>query len=128
MDSRHQSRIKIIQNLFAYEFLKTKESLPYPEDQITSQIIENIEEIDRLIQKYAPRFPLEKIAKIDLVILRWAVFELTNLKKLPYKVVIDEAVELAKELAGPRSFAFINGVLGSLVNDLFEKKNHASTS
>jgi N utilization substance protein B len=122
MDRRHSSRIKIIQNLFAYEFVKDMVSLPYPEDKIVFEIIKKIDEIDQLIQKYAPRFPLEKIAKIDLVILRWAIFELTIEKKLPYKVVINEAVELAKEMAGSRSFAFINGVLGSLINDLLEKK------
>lgn len=122
MDQRHLGRIKIIQNLFAFEFAKNNLSLPYPDEKTTEEIINKKEEIDRLIEKYAPRFPLEKIAKIDLVILRWAIFELIFEKKLPFKVVIDEAVELAKELAGPRSFAFINGVLGSLVSDLIENK------
>jgi N utilization substance protein B len=122
MDQRHLGRIKIIQNLFAFEFAKNNLSLPYPDERTTEEIINKKEEIDRLIEKYAPRFPLEKIAKIDLVILRWAIFELIFEKKLPFKVVIDEAVELAKELAGPRSFAFINGVLGSLVSDLIENK------
>jgi N utilization substance protein B len=122
MDQRHLGRIRIIQNLFAFEFAKNNLSLPYPEEKIIGEIINKKEEIDRLIEKYAPRFPLEKIAKIDLVILRWAIFELIFEKKLPFKVVIDEAVELAKELAGPRSFAFINGVLGSLVSDLIENK------
>jgi len=122
MDYRHLARIKIIQNLFSCEFAKNNSTLPYPDEKTTKKIITKKEEIDRLIKNYAPRFPLEKLAKIDLVILRWAIFELIFEKKLPTKVVIDEAVELAKELAGPRSFAFINGVLGSLVSDLIKNK------
>jgi len=118
MDTRHQKRIKLIQNLFAYEFVGSLDSLPHPKEGEINEIVKRKDQLDAVIKKYAPRFPLEKIAKVDLAILRWAVYELIVKKELPYKVVIDEAVELAKELAGNRSYAFVNGVLGSLVEEL----------
>lgn len=117
MLSRHQSRIKIIQNLFSWQFFKNFNNLPYIKEKKTKKIIEKTDKIDLLIKKYAPRYPLEKISKVDLAILRWAVYELIFDKKLPYKVVIDEAVELAKELSSENAYSFVNGVLGSLIKD-----------
>lgn len=73
--------------------------------------------IDKKIQKSAQEWPLEKIAKIDLAILRLAVSELTE-KKEPPKVVIDEAVELAKEFGNEKSAKFVNGVLGTILKKL----------
>ena len=117
MLSRHQARIKIIRNLFSWQFFKNFNNLPYIKEKKTKKIIEKTDKIDLLIKKYAPRYPLEKISKVDLAILRWAVYELIFHKKLPYKVVIDEAVELAKELSSQNAYSFVNGVLGSLIKD-----------
>ena len=69
------------------------------------------------IQKAAPTWPTDKLNKVDLAILRLAVYELKFGEVTP-KVVIDEAVELAKELGNDRSYAFINAVLGSIVREV----------
>lgn len=121
MDQRHKKRIKIIQNLYAYSFksLENNNNLPFPNDKTTKEIIKNTEKIDQLINLYAKKFSTEKIAKTDLAILRWAIYELQR-KKIPPKVIIDEAVELAKELAGEKSYAFINAILGKVFNYYYE--------
>lgn len=72
--------------------------------------------IDSYIGEAAQEWPLEGIAKVDLSILRLAVYELCFGHTAPVKVIIDEAVELAKELGGQSSPGFINGVLGKIVN------------
>jgi len=113
MDPRHEKRLKTIQNLFSYSF-NLKNNLPYPQDSSTKLIISYLDQIDDLVKKYASKFPLQKIAKIDLAILRLAIYELTIELKQPKKVIINEAVELAKEVGGERSFAFINGILGKV--------------
>lgn len=118
-DRRHLARIKLIQNLFACEFNKDFNNLYDIDSEKLKKILEKKDEIDLLIKKYAPRYPLEEIAKVDLAILRWAIYETVFDKKLPYKVVIDEAVELAKELSSENAYSFINGVLGSLIKDYY---------
>lgn len=117
MDPRHQQRIKIIQNLYAYSFKTNKDNLPYKMNEDVSLIIKKLSTIDNLIAQYALKFPIKKIAKTDLAILRWAIFELKYKNKLPPKVVINEAVELAKELSGERAYAFINAVLGQVLEN-----------
>ena len=117
VNSRHRARIKIIQNLFSWEFVKNLNDLPYITETKTKEIINKMDKIDLLIKKYAPRYPLKEISKVDLAILRWAVYEIIFDKKLPYKVVIDEAVELAKELSSENGYRFVNGVLASLIKD-----------
>jgi len=114
MDPRHKKRIEIVQNLYAHGFLLKEKGLPFPLDKTTKLIINQSLSIDRLIETNAPRFSLDKIAKIDLAILRLAIYELTIEKKQPQKVIINEAVELAKELGGEKSFSFVNAVLGKI--------------
>ncbi len=111
MDPRHELRIKIIQQLFALSYLKSKDQLVHSK---TKQIINSITKINILIKKYAPKYPLDKIAKVDLAILQLAVFELKFEKKQPAKVIIDEAVELAKELGSNKAYAFVNAVMGQI--------------
>lgn len=113
-DPRHLRRISLIQNLFARSFLKGDSSTS--NGDLIKKIDKATKQIDPLIEKAAPQFPLEKIAKIDVAILRLAIFELVYEKKEPPKVVIDEAIELAKQFGGEGSPAFINGVLGNLLN------------
>lgn len=74
-------------------------------------------QIDELIKNAAPEWPLDKISRIDLAILRLATFELTIEKKEPPKAVIDEAIEIAKEYGNPNSPGFINGVLGTILKN-----------
>jgi len=72
---------------------------------------ENIAEIDGVIEKYAEHWSLSRMAVVDRNILRLAVYELRYQKETPYKVVIDEAVELAKKFGSDDSGGFINGIL-----------------
>lgn len=118
MDPRHQKRIVIVQNLYAHSFKNSKTKIPYPNDVVTQDIIANITKINTLITKYAVRFPLNKIAKLDLAILQLAVYELTNNPHEPSKVIINEAVEMAKEMGGEKSYAFINAVLGKIIESI----------
>ncbi|MBI4078687.1 MAG: transcription antitermination protein NusB [Candidatus Levybacteria bacterium] len=108
-DPRHRKRQKIIEELFSLQFHKQKVS------QDTADILAKKNLIDKQIQKVAFEFPIEKINRIDLAILRLAVYELLVEKKQPQKVIIDEAIELAKEYGGETSPAFINGALGSII-------------
>lgn len=119
VDSRHEKRIHIVQNLFATSFQKeSKVKLPHRNlRDVTDEILQNKVSIDEHIKRHAPKYPLDKIARTDLGILRLAVYELTIAKKEPTKVIINEAVELAKELGNERSYAFVNAVLGSIVKD-----------
>lgn len=84
-------------------------------ENLTQGVIDNLNEIDEVVQKCAPEWPINQIAKIDLTILRLAIFELLHEKQTSHKVVIDEAVELGKEFGSDQSPKFVNGVLGSVV-------------
>lgn len=119
MDSRHKKRTELVQNLFAYTFSLRKDNLPYP-SVMMENIINHLPEIDKTISTHAVKFPIDKIAKMDLSILRLAVYELIIQPGQPKKVIINEAIELAKELGGDKSYSFINGVLGTLVK-IYEK-------
>lgn len=72
-------------------------------------------ELDVLIQPLAPEWPIDQIARMDRVVLHMGAYELLNSKDIPPKVVINEAVELAKAFGGDNSSKFINGVLGTLL-------------
>ena len=123
MDVRHEKRIKLVQNIFALSFDYKNGKIILPNKKFseeTEKINQSLEKIDSIISAHAPKYPLDKIAKTDLGILRLAIFELIIEQKEPVKVVINEAVELAKELGHDRSYAFINAVLGSVIK---EEKN-----
>lgn len=107
-DPRHKKRQKIIEELFSLDFHKQKVS------DDTSKVYLKRKTIDKYIEKAAPEFPVEKINRIDLAILRLAVYELMIEGKEPPKVIIDEAIELAKEYGGETSPQFVNGALGNL--------------
>ena len=77
-------------------------------------VIQNKEEIDRNIQGFAPAWPVEQIPIVDRNILRLAIFEILLDNKVPVKVAINEAVELAKMFGSENSSKFVNGVLGSV--------------
>jgi len=111
MDPRHNLRIKIVQQLFALSFVDGKIK---NKEEKTKFIIEKMPLLNDLIKKFAPKYPLEKVSKVDLAILQLAVYELNFEKKTPPKVVIDEAIELAKELGSEKTFGFVNAVLGKI--------------
>ncbi len=72
-------------------------------------------EIDPYIAEAAPAFPIPQLAAIDRSVLRLAVYELLFERDVPFRVVINEAVEIAKRFGGPSSGRFTNGVLGTIV-------------
>lgn len=109
-DPRHINRIKVMQELFSWEFQPGKLI-----NLESKEIVKDLEKIDKLIAKSAPDRPIEQINKIDLAILRLAVFELIIKKEAPPKVIVDEAVELGKEYGSDSSPAFINGALGQAI-------------
>lgn len=118
LDPRHKTRQEVVQDLFANTFLNQSNK-----NEKTQAIIENEPLLDEWIKKIAPEFPIDKINRVDLSILRLAVYEMTMEHDAPPKVVIDEAIELAKEFGGETSPAFINGALGKLLKEM-EATNH----
>ncbi len=100
------------------DHLLTDEGLPEENNtfvhELVTGVIQNKEKIDQSIQSFAPAWPVEQIAVIDRNILRLAIFEILFDNKVPVKVAINEAVELAKSFASDNSAKFVNGVLGSI--------------
>lgn len=94
--------------------------------------IEHRKEIDPIIEKCAPEWPLEQVTVVDRNILRLGIYELMygNYEEVPPKVAINEAIELAKTFGGESSARFVNGVLGTIYRELGEpmkddtSKNH----
>jgi N utilization substance protein B len=86
--------------------------------QLVTGIIAYLTDIDKLIARYAPEWPLDQMAVIDRNILRIAIYEFMILGETPVKVAINEAVELAKLYASDSAPRFINGVLGSLADQI----------
>ncbi len=82
--------------------------------ELVTGVIENKEDIDRNIKRFAPAWPVEQIPTVDRNILRLAIFEVLLDNKVPVKVAINEAVELAKMFGSDSSPKFVNGVLGSV--------------
>jgi N utilization substance protein B len=81
-------------------------------------VVARQDELDTIIQPVASEWPLSQIARIDRTILRMGVYELYYGKNVPKKVVINEAVELAKSFGADNSSKFINGVLGTVLKQL----------
>ena len=138
MANRHSSRSAIIQTLYELDFNNfiqkdylvllennLNEFWPVIKDQEFSKkllkgIMEYKEKIDKLIEKYAPEWPISKINLVDRNILRLGIYELLygDSQEVPPKVAINEAIELAKEFSGETSGRFVNGVLGSIYKNI----------
>lgn len=89
-------------------------------EQLIDGVSREAAELDKRLQPVAPEWPIEQIARMDRVVLRMGLYELLNEKDTPPKVVINEAVELAKAFGGENSSKFINGVLGTVLRELEE--------
>lgn len=111
LDPRHIYRKRMVRELFAESFTHQK----YLERN-GGKILKLLPKIDKVIKKSATAWPIDKINRIDLAILRFAVFEMTE-KSAPKKVIIDEAVEIAKEYGSENSSSFVNGVLGTVYKE-----------
>lgn len=86
--------------------------------EIVNGVTENKEKLDETIKKYLKEWTMERISKTDLAILRVAVYEILYREDIPYKVSVNEAVELAKAFSDNSSPSFVNGVLAGVINDL----------
>lgn len=117
-DPRHKKRVQLVQHLFSADFQKHS-------DPLIKHIWKRFPQIDPIIAEAAPQWPTDKLNRIDLAILRLAVYELTVDKKEPYKVIIDEAIELAKEFGSGNASEFVNGVLGFIVNKYETADSHS---
>jgi N utilization substance protein B len=83
--------------------------------QLVNGVSSHVKELDATLQPVAPEWPIDQIARMDRIVLRMGLYELENDQSVPPKVVINEAVELAKAFGGDNSSKFINGVLGTLL-------------
>ncbi len=142
--NRHLGRIVALQTLYEYEFRseakdkgvslaailgrnidryrETIDDLDFIRD-IVNGVNKHLQKIDGIIAPVAPEWPIEQIARIDRAILRIAVYELLHSKDVPPKVVINEAVELAKAFGSENSSKFVNGVLGTVYRIKVEPKS-----
>ena len=112
IDSTGHSAEVVLKRLLTGEKL-SEENTEFVHDLVTG-VIQNKERIDKSIKEFAPAWPLEQMPAIDRNILRLAIFEILINNKVPIKVAINEAVELAKTFGADSSSKFVNGVLGSV--------------
>ena len=96
--------------------------------RLVKGVIDTMDALDDTIRPIAPEWPIEQIARIDRNILRMSLWELQNSSDVPPKVVINEAVELAKSFGGDNSSKFINGVLGTAYRNIEEKAPKKKTT
>lgn len=136
MANRHLGRTIIMQSFYQWDFRgKSREELETalvhnlqefaPEfddvafvEKTVNGLLLKIVEIDELIAKYAPQWPIEQITIVDRNVLRLGVYELKFAEEIPARVAINEAIELAKTFGGESSGKFINGVLGAIYRDM----------
>ena len=95
-------------------------------DELIFGVIENVEAIDNKIREIASNWDFERIAKIDLSILRMAIYELLFRKDIPPVVTINEAIDLSKQYSAEESRRFVNGVLDRLRGQLNRPSRQAS--
>lgn len=130
--SRRQVREKVLQAIYAYEFSKDpiekiksellteitdKENRNFA-DGLIKQVIENKKEHEKLIKSAVENWDMERIAAIDLIIIRMCLSEFLFFEDIPPKVSINEAIDLAKAYSTKNSGKFVNGVLDGLLASL----------
>jgi len=140
MANRHLSRSVVLQTLFEWDFntFDSKKTKPILErnieefapgigdgefmNNLLNGVIQKKEELDEIISKAAPDWPIDKISIVDRNILRIGLYELifSDRKEVPAKVAINESIELAKSFGGETSGKFVNGVLGAVYKELGE--------
>lgn len=97
---------------------------PFDEDDyayaesIVQGVADNLPELDKLIEKHSLEWSINRIARVDLAILRVSVYELLHRSDVPKSASINEAVELAKTFGGEKSYSFVNGILGAVAREL----------
>ncbi|MFH1430176.1 MAG: transcription antitermination factor NusB [Candidatus Uhrbacteria bacterium] len=139
MANRHLLRTVAMQSLFQWDFDarqgdiqdivkgNIEEFAPGIDDaafayEVVKGVVEHCEEIDALIVEWAPHWPLEQITNVDRSVIRLGIFELKfGGGRVPPKVAINEAIELAKTFGGDASGKFVNGVLGAIFKQMIDK-------
>ena len=141
MASRHLSRSIVMQSLYEWDFYDKKPDLKVVTERNIKdfgpgleeldfiwKLIEGIQkhllELDKIIEKAAPEWPVSQIPIVDRNVLRIGLYELlyANKEEVPPKVAINESIELAKTFSGQTSGKFVNGVLGTVYKELEDKK------
>ena len=117
LDFRGQSDAADIIEHSIKEFAPTYEDKAFIQS-LVSGVRDHQGDIDAIIMKYAPEWPIEQITIVDRNILRLGVYELKYVDNIPSKVAINEAIELAKTFGGESSGRFVNGVLGAVFKDI----------
>ena len=147
MATRHLIRSIILQSLYEWDFYKQKEELtaviernlvefgagidePEFAWKLINGVIAHMTEIDNIIRRAAPQWPIEQIPVIDRNVLRIGLYELlfADHDEIPEKVAINEAIELAKNFGGPNSGKFINGVLGTVYKEIHQTEDAAESA
>ena len=104
------------------DWLVEDDPLPLGAREFAQELIDGVREdltqLDTVIYKYAPAWPIDQLPVVDRNVIRIALFELLFRKDTPRKAVVNEAVELAKVFGSESSARFVNGVLGSIMLDL----------
>lgn len=134
--NRHLGRIIALQTLYEQELRLDAGDTDFDIDEVLTRNIarykemlddvefiqklvvgvsKQVEQLDAALQPVAPEWPIDQIARMDRIVLRIGLWELENEADVPPKVVINEAVELAKAFGGDNSSKFVNGVLGTLL-------------
>jgi N utilization substance protein B len=125
---RNNAVLPDIVNHNVKEFAPGIESYDFIQALITG-VLAHISEVDDIIAKAAPQWPVEQIAMVDRAVLRLGIYELVfgNHNEVPPKVAINEAIELAKSFGGEASGKFINGVLGTIYREMGEPRKEETT-
>ncbi len=129
MGTRRQGRIVAIQGLYAWEEGKNSieelMQMEWLDEKLSDKVkafagmliagtLENKDEIDEHIKAHLKHWSFDRLAKVDLSILRSSVYAMIYQPDIPISVTIDEAVEIAKQFGSPESYRFVNGVLDSI--------------
>lgn len=104
--------------LINFSFDKSEEKYIF---QAINGISDNLEDIDRHIEKHIEGWEISRLAKIDLAVLRIAIYEILYRDDIPVQVAINEAIEIVKKYSLEDSFKFVNGVLGGFVRSIDKK-------
>ena len=106
-----------LEKLFYFKLFSNNSDKKYFDD-LANISLKNFEYNNQLINKYVTNWDLDRLAKIDLVIINLAISELVNFKEIPIKVSLNEYIEISKDYSTEKSSLFINGILDKIVKDL----------
>lgn len=135
MTLRQEARILAVQTLYSLDLSQSEyhgspsdlgdlldkdfsNELIFFAETLVAGVSDNLDDIDDLIESHLHNWTIDRLSRVDLAILRISVYSLIYQKDIPPKVVIDEAIKVAKKLSTEKSYSFINGILHNIVKDL----------